>query len=304
MKTVVITGVTGFLGSRLASALARRRWSVHGTTRNAAGLDKPIEGVAEEGVLDLAQPVDKAIFTGADAVIHCAYDLRREAMEQNVAGTKAIAEAAAQAGAARQIFIGSVSGHAGARSAYGRSKYLLEEYFLARGWTVARPGLVIGPGGLYARLVRALRLPIVPLADGGRDSVPVVALADFVSAITALLEEDRTGRFDLYHPEPVTLRELIAAIQTSTGSRALLAPLPSALLVALARAAGAIGAALPFDAENFLALSANRKIADASDLREFVAAPLTLAEMVDAASRADSSDATSRHRFALKKQRG
>ncbi|HTM08807.1 MAG TPA: NAD(P)-dependent oxidoreductase [Verrucomicrobiae bacterium] len=284
MKTVLITGVNGFLGAHLARALALRGWRVRGTTRSAAGINKNIEGVAEKMVLDLARPAAGLIFTGVDAVIHCAYDLRREAMEQNIAGTKAAAEAATAAGVAQQIFISSYSAHAEAGSAYGRSKYLLQEYFLARGGAVARPGLVIGPGGLYARLAGALRLPVVPLADGGRDRVPVVALRDFINALAAVLEKRRTGLFNLYHPRLVTLRDLIAAVRMASGSRALLLPVPASVLIAAVRLAGSAGVALPFDAENFLALRANRKIADASDLPQFIAGPAALAEMVAAAT--------------------
>jgi NADH dehydrogenase len=285
MKTVVITGVSGFLGSHLAAALAHRGWRVRGTTRSAACVAAEIHGVAEKAALDLGGPVDGRIFAGVDAVVHCAYDLRSTAIEQNVVATKAIAEAAANTGARRQIFVASTSGHAGAASAYGRTKYLLQEYFLARGFTVARPGLVVGPGGLYTRLAAALRFPVVPLPDGGRDRLPLVAVKDFTNAVSVLLEDDRTGVFNLYHPDLVALRDLIAAIRAANGRCGIVSPVPSSLLIALARAAGALGISLPFDAEHCLALRANQNCLDTSDLLEFVAAPLTLGEMVDAARR-------------------
>jgi len=101
MKTVLITGINGFLGSHLAAELAVRGWRVRGTTRTAAALAHDVRGVAEKAVLDLGRPVDRRIFAGVDAVVHCAYDLRPAAMEQNLAATKAIAEAAASAGARR-----------------------------------------------------------------------------------------------------------------------------------------------------------------------------------------------------------
>ena len=285
MKTVLITGVNGFLGSHLARALARRGWRVRGTMRSAAGVNANIEGVADKGLFDLAAPIDGGILDGVDAVIHGAYDLGRDAMQKNIAGTQAVAAAAAAAGAAQQIFIGSYSAHAHAESAYGRSKQILQEYFLARGDAVARPGLVIGPGGLYARLARALKRPLVPLPGSGHDRVPVVALADFVAAVTTILERGLRGRFNLYNSEPVTLRALIEAVQAANGSRALLAPVPTSLLLAAARAAAAVGVPIAFDAENFLGLRANQKISDPSDLADFVAAPLSLAEMTAAARR-------------------
>jgi hypothetical protein len=114
--------------------------------------------------------------------------------------------------------------------------------------------------------------------------VPVVALRDFINALAAVLEKRRTGLFNLYHPRLVTLRDLIAAVRMASGSRALLLPVPASVLIAAGRLAGSAGVALPFDAENFLALRANRKIADASDLPQFIAGPAALAEMVAAAT--------------------
>jgi nucleoside-diphosphate-sugar epimerase len=285
MKTVLITGVNGFVGSHLAGEMARRGWRVHGTTSGRAGLNAAVAGVELKRVLNLAGPVEREIFAAVDTVVHCAYDLRRRAMQQNVAGTERIVEAAAAAGVARQVFVSSYSAHGQAASAYGKTKFILQERFLARGHGVVRPGLIIGPGGMFERMVGTLKLPIVPLADGGRDKVPVVALTDFQTALAAVIELGRAGAFNLFNPEPVTMKELFAAIRNATGSRAFFAPVPAAPLAALARVMEKIGVAPPFDAESLRALKANQKQRDRSDLGEFVAQPLTLAEMVDAALR-------------------
>ena len=285
MKTVLITGVNGFLGSHLAGALDRRGWRVRGTVSGAAGLDKPVGGVERKMVWNLAGAVPPDLCAGVDAVVHSAYDLRRAAMEQNVGATERLAEAAAAAGVAQQVFIGSYSAHAGAASAYGRTKFILQEYFIARGHAVARPGLVIGPGGMFERMAKILRLPVVPVADGGRDRVPVVALADFSAALAAILEQRRAGLFNLFNPDPVTLGELLRAIRAATGSRTVLAPVPAPLVVALSRLMEKFGVPPPFDAENIAALKANQNLGDRSDLGAFVPAPLALAETVEAASR-------------------
>ena len=206
-------------------------------------------------------------------------------MRQNVAGTERVVEAAAAAGVTRQVFVSSYSAHREAPSEYGRTKFILQERFLARGHAVVRPGLIIGPGGMFERMVGTLKSPIVPLADGGRDKVPIVALADFQTALAAVIEQDRAGAFNLFNPELVTMKELFAAIRAAAGSRAILAPVPAFPLMALARVMEKIGVALPFDAESFRALKANQKQRDRSDLGKFIAKPLTLAEMVGAALR-------------------
>jgi NADH dehydrogenase len=285
MKTILITGVNGFVGSHLAGEMARRGWRVRGTTSGAAGLSVAVSGVELKRVLHLAGPVEREIFAAVDTVVHCAYDLRRRAMPQNVAGTERIAEAAAAAGVARQVFISSYSAHRQAATDYGKTKFILQERFLARGHAVVRPGLVIGPGGMFERMVETLRWPVVPLADGGRDKVPVVALADFQTALAAVIEQGRAGAFNLFNPELATMKELFAAIRAAAGSRAFFAPVPASPLVALARLMDKIGMAPPFAADSLRALKANQKQQDRADLGEFVAKPLTLAEMVDAALR-------------------
>jgi nucleoside-diphosphate-sugar epimerase len=285
MKTLLITGINGFVGSHLASEMARRGWRVRGTTRSVAGLSVAVAGVERKNVLDLGAPVDEKIFTGVDAVVHCAYDLRRAAMAQNVVGTERVVEAAAAAGVTRQVFISSTSAHEAAASEYGRTKFILQRRFLALGHAVVRPGLIVGPGGMFARMVETLRWPVVPLADGGRDRVPVVALSDFLDALAAVIEQGRAGAFNLFNPDMVTMKELFAAIRAAAGSRVILAPVPAFPLMALARLAETIGVRPPVDAESLRALKANQKRQDRSDLGEFLAKPLALAEMVDAALR-------------------
>ncbi|HEX9442632.1 MAG TPA: hypothetical protein VGA73_00860, partial [Candidatus Binatia bacterium] len=245
----------------------------------------PVAGVEQKTVWSLAGPVPPDLCAGVDAVVHSAYDLRRAAMEQNVGGTERLAEAAAAAGVGRQVFIGSYSAHAGAAGAYGRSKFILQEYFLARGHAVVRPGLVIGPGGMFERMAKTLRLPIAPVADGGRDRVPVVALADFSTALAEIVERRRAGLYNLFNPEPVTLKDILAAVRAATASRTALLPAPAALLAALTRVMEKLGVAPPLDPESFAALKANQKVGDRSDLGAFVAAPLALAGMVEAAVR-------------------
>jgi len=285
VKTALITGVNGFVGSHLAGDFARRGWRVVGTTSNTAGLETKIPGTDRKWILHLAAQVTGEIFDGVDAVVHCAYELRPQKMEQNVSGTQRIAEAAAEAGVTHQLFISSTSAHAAAASGYGKTKFKLQEYFLARGHAVVRPGLIIGPGGMFQRLVRTLKLPVVPLPDGGRDKVSVVGVVDFQTALATVIDARRSGLFNLFNPDPATLRELFASIRAASGSRALLLPFPSVLLRTMARSVEKIGLPLPFDAASFAALKANQCVGERSDLGEFVPKPLTLAEMVEAASR-------------------
>lgn len=287
MNAVMITGVNGFVGASLAAELAGRGRRVWGTTSTPAGVSVPTPGVEHKVLLRFGDPIPEEMFAGMDAVIHCAYDLRPAHVQGNVSGTMKIAEAAAAAGIARQIFISSYSAHGAAANDYGKTKFILQEYFLAQGHAVVRPGLIIGPGGMFKRIFQSVqRYPVAPLIGGGGVKMPIVALADFLTALTLIAESRRAGLFHLFLPQLVTQREFAAAVRAASGRNTILLPVPAGLLRALLGLAGKLGIALPVDADSLKGLAANQELRDRSDLTQFVAHPLTLEEMVTAASRA------------------
>ena len=133
-----------------------------------------------------------------DVVVHLAYD-RKAGIELNVEGVKRVFAAAAAAGVSRQIFVSSYSARPDALSEYGRLKYLLETFFLERGQTIVRPGLVIGNGGLFGRnMEQILHTPLMPLLNAGSDLLPVVAVEDLVTAMTTLLHRE-PGAYNLFN---------------------------------------------------------------------------------------------------------
>ena len=209
---VFITGVTGFLGSSLASHLSALRHEIRGTSTGAANPSRGGEG-GSTFRHRLGQPVDDAMFTGVDAVVHAAHDLSPGSRRTNVEGTIALAEAARSRGVGRQIFISSYSAHPGALSEYGQTKGDLQAWFLAAGLTVAQPGLVIGRGGLYARIAEVVKTRrVVPVVSPGA-LVPVIALGDFNQSLAALIESPQAGLVRLYLDERVTMRRLMREIR-------------------------------------------------------------------------------------------
>ena len=286
---VLVTGVTGFLGSRFAAALAARGYHVVGAASTVQGLETPTPGVARKVLFRLDEALTPGIVRGIDAIVHCAWIAGRAGANENVAGTRRLVEAAEAAGAAYQVFVSTVSAHSEAVSNYGRSKLAVQEYMLARGHACVRPGLVVGPGGIFQRLVDVVtRSAVVPLVDGGRGRVPVLALEDAQRTLVQLVERKLTGPFNLFSPDPVTLRDVVLEICAAQRRRPLVIPVPSTLLLGLTVLAERLGLTLPLDAENVRGWRANLGVLDASDLLTFVPAPLTLAEMVREAVRGAS----------------
>jgi NADH dehydrogenase len=234
--TIFITAIGGFLGAELAAGLSARGHHVTGSRRRG-------QPAAGPPVIHLAldEPFDPGIFTDCDVVIHAAHDFAPRGYDRNVRGTIAWAEAAARAGVTRQLFIGSPSAQPQAPSEYGRVKYALERWFLDAGHFVVRPGLVIGPGGLFARQRAALlRTPVVPLIDGGRQPTFVIAVDHFVAAVGRILEEGLPREASLFYDNQPPMHDLVTAVKHGAGQRAIVVPIPAALAIASTRLARAL----------------------------------------------------------------
>jgi nucleoside-diphosphate-sugar epimerase len=285
MSTLLVTGVTGFVGSHIAAELGRRGHRVIGSTSSEAGLRIGIPGVERVFVLKLQDQLDPAIAQSVDAVIHCAWDLRPGTSAFNVTGTQRLVDAARRAGAVHQLFISSCSAHPAAVTEYGKTKLVVQESMLAGGHAVVRLGITIGHGGIYRRMSDTLaRHRVVPLIDGGRGLVPIVAIADLDKALAAIVEGGRTGLFNLFNPELVPLRDLMFEMRRLAPHRAMLVPVPASALLAPLWLARKIGVKLPLDADNVRALRANYGVRDRSDLTAFVPSPMSLSQMVRAAA--------------------
>lgn len=242
---ILVTGASGFIGS----ALVRHLGADGVRYREPAGLD-------------------------ADVVIHCGHDFAPGAQGRNIELARALL------GARRVLYFSSCSAVAQARSEYGRTKYVIERMFLEAGHTVIRPGLVIGPGGLFMRTARAIRRArFVPLVSAGRLLVPVVALPDLLAAVAAIVEAPKRAEWNLFLPELVAQRDYVHAI----APRARIVPVPVGLAFGLLRMARAAGIGLAVGEENLLGILDSQGLPWISDLPGLAAHPRTLATMVSEA---------------------
>lgn len=110
-KTVLVTGATGFLGTRVAKDLRDAGWPVR-----AIGRREPVPADRVPGVqyvaVDLGGGVPPGLLDGVGAVVHCAASSEggKAAHERGtIAATRNIADAAAQAGIRTFIHISSLA---------------------------------------------------------------------------------------------------------------------------------------------------------------------------------------------------
>lgn len=264
MKTrVAITGAGGFLGTALTQRLLGAGMEVHALSRRRPALP----GV-QWHAYDLAGPVP-AIAADVDVIVHAAFAMGTTGPElagANQAAALRLRDTARQH-SRHFVFISSMSAHADAVSAYGRSKWKIEQALDGTRDTIVRPGLIIGPGGVYARMLDSLRrAPVVPVFFGGTQPVQPIALADLVDGLQRIVDGRRAGEFNLGLAEPITIRELYRRMLAATGETRRLVPLPGGLAVWGLRGCEALGLRLPLTSENLLGQKQLRAFATADSL--------------------------------------
>jgi len=251
---VFITAIGSFLGGALASHLSARGHSVSGSTRRE---------------LELGKPFDLQIFAGQDAIIHCAHDFTPGARDMNCKWTQAWMDAAAASGARRQIYMSSHAARPDVDSEYGQTKFAIEQMFLTAGYTVVRPGLVRGDGGLYKRQRSMLeRLPVVPILGSGLNPIATLSLEEFLIAVTTLLEEDRRGGFNLFDEPMPTYRSFVTGMRP--GRRTTFISVPIRLALALAQIAALTRLPIPVKPAQIRTLLANATSPWRSDLKKLI----------------------------------
>ena len=197
---ILITGIGGFLGSSLATYWRTAGHTVSGTSHH------------------FGDPPPSRALTRQDTVIHCAHDFSPGAEQRNREGTLTMFEAAKNAGATCQIYISSYSARADSPSRYGATKYAIEQEFLARGGMIVRPGLVAGPGGMFARLARDLqRRRFAPLVYPDAKTVAVIGLPDLLAACNALIEPLERREWNLFSAPLISSREFAEAVWRARG---------------------------------------------------------------------------------------
>ena len=258
MKTVFITGATGFVGSHTAREFAGKGWTVRALVRRPErpGLLPPgVEVVA--GALGDPGSYRRAL-EGCDAVVHAAGATKARSLseyrEANALGTSALAKAAARACPDAMFVLVSSQSAAGPSldglpvresdaprpvSWYGISKLEGEEEVAReRGgpWCAVRPCAVYGPGdpGLL-QLFSIVARGWAPVLAGGRQRIQLIAAGDLARIVlAAALRRDLSGRRGFAAAGETTEGELVSHIASLRRPPARLVPVPGFLI----RAAG------------------------------------------------------------------
>jgi len=229
MTTVLITGANGFIAQHLACALKREQFRVIGTSRTG----NIIEGFDRVYMVSLGESL-VTVFNDekVEVVVHSANAQGQNEYQLNVKGTSQWLEESKKQWVRLQIFLSSLSAGPDAISDYGKAKYKLEELFVAERQVVLKLGLVIGSGGMFARMVESIsKSRIVPLLDGGNTPTYVLGIDYLCSIIRDCIlnhgEKMRGKVWYIIQPKPYSLHNIMLTIKRQYGSKCWFISMPS-----------------------------------------------------------------------------
>ena len=271
-----VTGIDGFVGSRLCGVLLEAGMEVRGIGRREPG---PLRaGLTYHRADLLDRPALGRALAGADALVHLAarVHVMRETTpdplsafrRDNVEGTRSVLEEAGRAGVARVVFASTVKAVGESNlepwnesvvprpvDPYGISKLEAEEVVrdLAQrfGFSAAilRLPLLYGPG-MKGNMLRLFRLVErgVPLPLGGiRNRRSLAFVGNVAAAILAILRSDppAAGTFFLSDGRDLSTPELLRLIARSLDRQARLLPVSPALFRIAGRAGDLVSRVAP-----------------------------------------------------------
>jgi len=246
LRSVLVTGGSGFVGRVLAERLARRDAALRITVptrrlmRASALTALPTVTLIEADVLRADEAALATLVAGHDAVVHLVAVLHGDEArfrQVHVELPRRLAAACQVAGVRRLIHVsalGIVDGARDAPSMYLRSKAEGEALLRASGLdvTVLRPSVMFGARDKLLNTFATLQalLPVVPLAAADAQFQPVW-VEDVAEAILRCLERPTTiGQvIECAGPDLMTLRELVQRAGEWSGHPRPIIALPAAL---------------------------------------------------------------------------
>jgi uncharacterized protein (TIGR01777 family) len=259
MKTILVTGGSGFIGRNLCERLANTvgEHSVYQLivlTRNPAKAAKVLPQSVQtiSDLSQLNQPIDILINLAGEPIADRRWSDKRKATirQSRIQTTQKLYEYLKQVDKSPSIVIsGSAIGYYGGGIANHQpvtEEGAIEPNFssqLCADWESAaqqfeqlgarvcflRTGIVLGEQGALSKLLPAFKLGLGGPIASGKQWMPWVHIEDMVEIIIYAMQNDITGPINCTAPQPVTNREFAKTLGKVL-KRPAIAPMPAAIV--------------------------------------------------------------------------
>jgi uncharacterized protein YbjT (DUF2867 family) len=265
----VVTGAFSYSGAAIGKELRSRGHQVRTLTghpeRAPAGTDIDVRP------LDFA---DRAGLTESLRGAHTLYNtywvrFARGQLTHDVAvrNNRILFSAAAEAGVHRIVHISITNPSLTSPDSYFRGKAEVEQALVVSGvpHAIARPAILFGRGGVLLNNIAWLlrRLPVFAIGGGGDYRLRPIHVEDLARLCAELGERTDTVTMDAVGPQSVTFRDMVATIKAAIGSRAVLVPVPGAMIPALAAGLNLVLRDTLLTADEYRAMAAGLADSDA-----------------------------------------
>lgn len=278
---VLVTGATGFTGSRVVPLLLDSGHEVRCFVRETSDRSQlgtlPVEWVT--GDLSDNEALTSAL-RGVDALVNIA--------SLGFGHAESILRSAKEAGVWRGIFISTTAIFTQLNADSKSARLAAEEAIQASGldYTILRPTMIYGSprDRNMWRLIRLLRFsPIIPIFGDGESLQQPVFVDDVAQAVLLALGTDETiGKsYNIAGKDPLTYNQVIDTVASALGKRVWKLHLPYMPIVRLLQFTERIRIRLPIKAEQVLRLNENKAFSYEEAQRDFGFSPRSFAEGIE-----------------------
>lgn len=223
MKKILIVGANSFIARRFMASLEKLPWDIYKTVRS-----NNEESDRKTFSLDLCEINEKKIkdLPDVDVVVYFSWSF-----DSRVNNARAYEEMfkLMSLKCQSQIFISTISANSYNSTRYGQEKLAAERLLRFYPHKIVRPGLVIGNGGLVARILNFVnRFPVLPTFDRFV-VVPVVCIQDLVDQMIQFLSRDSI-ELNVFHQNQPSFSQLLQAIAKSQKKQVILIPVPKKIM--------------------------------------------------------------------------
>jgi uncharacterized protein YbjT (DUF2867 family) len=231
---ILVTGASGFIGGRLATALVEAGHEVRAMTRHPDSYDGAGQAVGG----DVAEPDSLPdALAGCDAAYYLIHSLGNDDFEEvDADAARAFADAAAVAGLRRIVYLGGLGMESDDLSPHLRSRREVEQIFCDGEVpvTALRAGIVIGAGGISWEMTRQLveHLPVMITPRWAKTRTQPVSIGDAVRYLIGVLEvaaeanDSADHIYEIGGADVLTYGEMLRRVADVEGRHSLIVPVP------------------------------------------------------------------------------